>query len=50
MRLGKVTRTPSIATIIARDVNNPKKTVGIKFDKHRTENPNAIVIDVVRTA
>ena len=48
--VGSVIKTPSIATIIARAVNNPNKIVGIKLDKHRTEKPKAIVIDVVKTA
>ena len=47
---GRVISTPSIATIIAKEVNNPKKIVGVKFDKDSTENPKAMVIDVVNTA
>ena len=42
--------TPNIANIIANDVNIPNKTVGIKLEKLNIEKPNAIVIDVVRTA
>ena len=42
--------TPNIANIIANDVNMPNKTVGIKLEKLNIENPNAIVIDVVKTA
>ena len=42
--------TPNIANIIARDVNIPNKTVGIKLEKLNTENPKAIVIEVVKTA
>ena len=47
---GRVIKIPSIAVIIANAVNNPNKIVGIKFDKLSTENPKAIVIDVVNTA
>ena len=47
---GSVIKTPSIATIIAKEVNSPKKIVGVKLDKHSTEKPKAIVIDVVKTA
>ena len=47
---GKVINTPIIAIIIAKDVNIPNNIVGTKFDKHRTEKPNAIVSDVVKTA
>ncbi len=50
MSTGKVIITPSIAIIIANAVNTPNKIVGIKFDKIKTENPKAIVIDVVSTA
>ena len=42
--------TPNIAKIIARDVNIPNKTVGIKLEKLNIENPNVIVIEVVKTA
>ena len=42
--------TPNIANIIANDVNIPNKTVGIKLDKVKIENPNAIVVEVVKTA
>ena len=42
--------TPSIATIIAKDVNIPNKIVGIKFDKIKAEKPRDIVSDVVKTA
>ena len=42
--------TPNIANIIANDVNIPNKTVGIKLEKLNIENPNAIVIEVVKTA
>ena len=47
---GNKSITPIIAKIIAMDVNNPNITVGIKFDKDKIEKPNAIVIEVVRTA
>ena len=47
---GKTKRTPTIANIIASDVNIPNKTVGIKLDKLNIEKPSAIVIDVVNTA
>ncbi len=43
-------KTPNIAIIIAKAVNKPNKIVGIKFDKHKTENPKAIVNEVVNTA
>ena len=42
--------TPSIANIIANPVNSPNNIVGIKFDNINTENPKAIVRDVVKTA
>ena len=29
---------------------DPNKIVGVKLDKHNTEKPKAIVIDVVKTA
>tara|TARA_B100001123_G_C15021639_1_gene911731 strand:+ start:703 stop:879 length:177 start_codon:yes stop_codon:yes gene_type:complete len=47
---GNVIKTPNIAIIIAIEVNKPKKIVGIKLERHKTEKPNAIVIDVVKTA
>ena len=40
--------TPNIANSIAIAVNIPNNTVGIKFEKLKTEKPNAIVIDVVK--
>ena len=36
-----------MAINIAKAVNNPNNIVGIKFDKHNTEKPNAIVKEVV---
>ena len=39
-----------MANIIAIEVKIPNITVGIKLDKLNTENPSAIVIDVVKTA
>ena len=42
--------TPIIANIIANDVKIPNKTVGIKLEKLNIEKPNAIVIEVVKTA
>ena len=42
--------TPNIANIIANDVNMPNKTVGMKLEKDNTEKPNAIVMEVVKTA
>ena len=42
--------TPNIAKIIAIDVKMPNKIVGMKLEKLRTEKPNAIVIEVVKTA
>tara|TARA_Y100001970_G_C13455872_1_gene472657 strand:+ start:282 stop:473 length:192 start_codon:yes stop_codon:yes gene_type:complete len=47
---GNVSKTPNIAIIIANDVNNPNRIVGIKFDKLNTEKPKAIVNEVVKTA
>ena len=47
---GNVINTPNIAIIIAKLVNKPKNIVGIKLDKHKTENPNDIVMDVVNMA
>ena len=47
---GKNNRTPIIANIIAIDVKIPNITVGIKLDKHKIENPRAMVTDVVKTA
>ena len=49
-KLGNVNRTPTMAIIMAKEVNIPNKMVGIKLDKARTENPKAIVIEVVKTA
>ena len=34
------------ASTIARDVNNPNKTVGKKLDKERIQKPAAIVVAV----
>ena len=39
-----------MANIIAIDVKIPNKIVGMKLEKLKTENPNAIVIEVVKTA
>ena len=36
-----------MAINIAKAVNSPNNIVGTKFDKLKTENPNAIVRDVV---
>ena len=42
--------TPNMANIIAIDVKMPNKIVGMKLEKLKTEKPNAIVIEVVKTA
>ena len=39
-----------MANIIAIDVKIPNKIVGMKLEKLKTEKPNAIVIEVVKTA
>ena len=39
-----------MAISIAKAVNRPNKIVGTKLDKLKTENPKAIVRDVVNTA
>ena len=39
-----------MANIIAIDVKIPNKIVGMKLEKLKTEKPNAIVIEGVKTA
>jgi hypothetical protein len=45
-RLGNTVKDVINASTIARDVNNPNKTVGKKLDNERMQKPAAIVVAV----
>jgi len=49
-RLGSTVKDVINASTIARDVNNPNKTVGKKLDNERIQKPAAIVVDVYNIA
>ena len=50
IKMSGITKTSSIANIIAKLVNKPKIIVGIKLEKQRVKKPKDIANEVIKTA